>query len=211
MVPSEPVISVLVADDDADQRYLLERLLRGAEGVRHLVTSVPDGRSALAALRERVFDVALLDLSMPGLDGLEVLAAVAGDPVRPQVIFVSGFGTVATATQAMKLGAYDFVEKPVERERLLALVWKAWEAKKVQTQREHLEAVVSRDAGAAPLVTGDPRVRQALELVEKVAVSDVSVLVTGESGTGKELVAREVHRLSARSRSPLVALNCASV
>ncbi len=210
MAPSEPVISVLVADDDADQRVLLERLLRGAEGVRHLVTSVPDGRSALAALRERVFDVALLDLSMPGLDGLEVLAAVAGDPVRPQVIFVSGYGTVSTATRAMKLGAYDFVEKPVERERLLALVWKAWEAKRVQTKREHLEAVVSRGAGEVRIVTADARMREALSLV-KVAASDVSVLVTGESGTGKELIAREVHRLSGRHANPLVALNCASV
>ncbi len=211
MSSSEPVISVLVADDDADQRLLLERLLRGAEGVRHVVTSVPDGRSALAALRERVFDVALLDLSMPGLDGLEVLAAVAGDPVRPQVIFVSGFGTVATATQAMKLGAYDFVEKPVEPERLLALVWKAWEAKRIQVKQEHLGAVVSRDAAGVQIVTGDERMRQALALVEKVAASDVSVLVMGESGTGKELVAREVHRLSGRHENPLVALNCASV
>ncbi|MHB1192815.1 MAG: sigma-54-dependent transcriptional regulator [Longimicrobiales bacterium] len=211
MTSSEPVISVLVADDDADQRVLLERLLRAAEGVRHLVTTVPDGRSALAALRERVFDVALLDLSMPGLDGLEVLAAVAGDPVRPQVIFVSGYGTVATATRAMKLGAYDFVEKPVERERLLALVWKASEAKRVQAKREHLEAVVSRDAAGVHIVTADDRMMQALALVEKVAASDVSVLVMGESGTGKELVAREVHRLSGRHENPLVALNCASV
>ncbi|NJD20840.1 MAG: sigma-54-dependent Fis family transcriptional regulator [Gemmatimonadetes bacterium] len=211
MSSPEPVISVLVADDDADQRLLLERILRGAEGVRHVVTTVPDGTSALAALRERVFDVALLDLSMPGLDGLEVLAAVAGDPVRPQVVFVSGYGTVATATRAMKLGAYDFVEKPVERERLLALVWKAWEAQRGQAKRERLQAVVSRDAGGVCIVTDDARMREALGLVEKVAASNVSVLVMGESGTGKELIAREVHRLSGRHENALVALNCASV
>jgi DNA-binding NtrC family response regulator len=208
---SDPIITVLVADDDADQRLLLDRLLSGADGVRHLVTTVPDGRSALAALHEQVFDVALLDLSMPGLDGLEVLEAVAGDPTRPQVIFVSGHGTVATATRAMQLGAYDFVEKPVERDRLLTLVWKAAQARRVQAKSERFEAVVSRDAGGVRIITQDQRVRDVLTLVERVAPSDVSVLVTGESGTGKELIARELHRRSGRQHEPLVALNCAAV
>lgn len=211
MIPTERVISVLVADDDADQRHLMERLLRGAEGVRHQVTLVPDGRSALSALREQVFDVALLDLSMPGLDGLEVLEAVAGDPVRPQVIFVSGVGTIAAATRAMKLGAYDFVEKPVERDRLLALVWRAAEAQRFRAKSERLGAVVSRGSGGVRIISQDPRMCQALEMAGRVATSDVSVLVTGESGTGKELVARELHRLSGRHDEPLVALNCAAV
>jgi DNA-binding NtrC family response regulator len=204
-------ISVLVADDDEDQRVLVERILADADAAHHLVTSVPDGRTALRALREHVFDVALLDLSMPGLDGLEVLEAVGGDPTRPQVIFVSGRGTVATATRAMKLGAYDFVEKPVERERLLTLVWKAAMARRVLSKSERFEAVASRDASGVRIVTEDQRMEEALALVGRVAASDVSVLVSGESGTGKELIARELHRRSGRATEPLVALNCAAV
>jgi DNA-binding NtrC family response regulator len=206
-----PVISVLVADDDPGQRLLLERILEEADWASHQVTSVPDGRAALGALREKVFDVMLLDLSMPGLDGIEVLEAISDDPHRPQVIFVSGTGTVATATRAMKLGAYDFVEKPVRPERLIPLVWKAAEARQLISKSERLGAVVKRGAADPGIVTQDDRMLSALGMVAKVAASEVSVLIAGESGTGKELVAREVHRLSRRSEEPLVALNCAAV
>jgi len=209
--PSDTVISVLVADDDEDQRVLVERILKSADGVHHDLTTVPDGRSALAALRQQVFDVALLDLSMPGLDGLEVLEAIAGDPTRPQVVFVSGRGTVASATQAMKLGAYDFVEKPVDRDDLIGVVFRAARARKVLARTERFEAMVIRSADSVRIVTQDERMRAALELLARVAPSAVSVLVVGESGTGKELIARELHRLSGRQQEPLVALNCAAV
>jgi DNA-binding NtrC family response regulator len=207
----KPSITVLVADDDADQRALLESVLAKAEWAEHHVTSVPDGRTALGALREQVFDVALLDLTMPGLDGLEVLEAIGDDTNRPQVIFVSGTGTVATATRAMKLGAYDFLEKPIHPDRLVALVWKAAEARRLTSKSERLGAVVQRGASETEIVTNDARMRATLDMVAKVASSDVSVLVVGESGTGKELIANEVHRLSGRHSEPLVALNCAAV
>jgi DNA-binding NtrC family response regulator len=206
---TDRVISVLVADDDADQRILTQRILE--EAGEHAVTLVPDGREALRALREHVFDVAILDLSMPELDGLEVFEAIGEDPHRPQVIFLSGYGTVATATKAMKLGAYDFLEKPVDADRLVTLVWKAARAREMISKSERLEAVVRRGSADVSIVTQDRRMTEALELLATVASSDVSVLVQGESGTGKELIARELHRLSGRSEEPLVALNCAAV
>ena len=206
----ERVISVLVADDDEDQRVFSRSVLLDAAD-SHTVTVVADGRDALKALREEVFDVALLDLSMPGLDGLEVFEAIGEDPLRPQVVFVSGKGTVATATKAMKLGAFDFLEKPVDVDRLVSTVWKAARAREVIVRSERLDAAARRDAAEVSIITQDDAMRAALDLAARVAPSDVSVLVQGESGTGKELIAREIHRLSGRAGQPLVALNCAAV
>ncbi len=207
----DSTIHVLVADDETDQRLLTESILASSPMGRHEVTLATDGREALQALRETFFDVALLDLSMPGLDGLEVFQAIEGDPNRPQVIFVSGHGTVATATRAMKLGAYDFLEKPVDAERLTTIVWKAAEARRMVARSERFEAAARRNADHVQIITADNRMRDALELLARVAPSEVSVLVHGESGTGKELIARELHRLSGRAENPLVALNCAAV
>ncbi len=205
------VIRVLLADDDPDQLLLNESILREAGWAPTDIAKVPDGREALRALREEVFDVAVLDLSMPALDGLEVFEAIEGDPHRPQVIFLSGKGTVATATKAMKLGAYDFLEKPVDGDRLVALVWRAAQTHEAIGKGERLRAAAQRQASSVSIITQDKTLTDSLAMLARVAASDVSVLVHGESGTGKELIARELHRLSGRADAPLVALNCAAV
>ena len=210
LVP-ERAITLLHADDEQDQRSLVDAILRKASWAEYTLTSVADGRSALTALRGHPFDVALLDLSMPGLDGLEVLEALRDDPARPEIIFISGRGTVAAATQAMKLGAYDFLEKPVDPYRLRALVWKAAEVRRVRSRSERLQTVAGREVGSGDIVTQDQRLERLLDVIARVAISDASVLIIGESGTGKELIARRLHCLSQRSTEPLVALNCAAV
>jgi len=118
---------------------------------------------------------------------------------------------VATATRAMKLGAYDFVEKPVDGARLVALVWKAAQTQDALGRGERLRAAARREASTVSIITQDQALTESLAMLARVAVSDVSVLVHGESGTGKELIARELHRLSGRADAPLVALNCAAV
>ena len=168
---ADRVISVLVADDDEEQRILIEGILGETGWARHAVTTAVDGRDALRALREGVFDVALLDLSMPGLDGLEVFEAIGEDPHRPQVVFVTGHGTVKAATRAMKLGAYDFVEKPVDPDRLAAIVWKAAEAQAVISRSERFKEVATREASVGPIVTRDRGMQEVLDLVARVGLS----------------------------------------
>ena len=212
MLNSEPrVIRVLLADDDPDQLLLNESILREVGWAPVDIITVPDGREALRALREEAFDVAVLDLSMPALNGLEVFEAIEGDPHCPQVIFLSGRGTVASATRAMQLGAYDFMEKPVDADRLVSLVWRAAQTQEAIGKGERLRAAARREASSVSIITQDKALTDSLAMLARVAGSDVSVLVHGESGTGKELIARELHRLSGRADAPLVALNCAAV
>jgi DNA-binding NtrC family response regulator len=207
----EPPITVLVADDEEDQLTLIENLLIDAGWRREDIRLAPGGPQALRALREEVFDVAIFDLAMPGLDGLELFEAIGEDPHRPQVVFLSGYGTVETATRAMKLGAFDFLEKPVDPDRLVTTIHKAARTKAMIARSERLGAAAQRDMSDVSIVTQDEGMLKALELVKRVAASDASVLVQGESGTGKELIARELHRHSGREGGALVALNCAAV
>ncbi|KPJ75007.1 MAG: hypothetical protein AMS19_14535, partial [Gemmatimonas sp. SG8_23] len=183
-------ISVLVADDEEDQLALIKNVLVDAGWDRDDLTLSPGGPQALQALREGVYDVAIFDLSMPELDGLELMEAIGEDPHRPQVVFLSGYGTVETATRAMKLGAFDFLEKPVDRDRLITTILKAARVQAMIARSERLEAAARRDAAGVSIVTQDAGMQRALDLVERVAASDASVLVQGESGTGKELIAR---------------------
>jgi two-component system, NtrC family, response regulator AtoC len=200
-------IRVLLAEDEANLAQILGNFLSG-QG--HHVTTCGDGRAAIESLRTESFDVALLDIVMPDLDGLEVLRKLRDEADRPEVIIITGNGTIETAISAMKLGAYDYISKPYRMAEIDLLVRRAAEKRKLVRQNVLLETRLARVDESAEFLTRHEPLKATLALIQRVAKTDSPVLITGESGTGKELVARALHRLSERS-GPLVDVNCAAL
>jgi DNA-binding NtrC family response regulator len=201
-------IRVLVADDERNLRELVVRELarRG-----HQVEGVGDGQAALERLREGPYDVVVLDMRMPRKEGIDVLRELQHFPEQPQVIVMTGFQDVATAVEAMKLGAYDYLTKPTKIEELDILIRKA--AEKGQLLRDNV-ALRAHAPGAQPfddILTRSPRMQDVLRMVDRVAPTDSAVLVLGESGTGKELVARAIHERSPRADRPFVPIHCGAL
>jgi DNA-binding NtrC family response regulator len=201
-------IRVLVADDEINLRDLIVRELarRGLD-----TEGVGDGESALARLREGPYDVVVLDMKMPKKEGIEVLRELQDFPEHPQVIVMTGFQEVATAVEAMKLGAYDYLTKPTKIEELEVLVRKA--AEKGQLLRDNV-ALRAHAPGAGPfdgIVTRSPKMQEVLRIIDRVSPTESSVLLLGESGTGKELVARAIHERSTRAERPFVPIHCGAL
>ncbi|MGI8496964.1 MAG: sigma-54-dependent transcriptional regulator [Gemmatimonadaceae bacterium] len=201
-------IKVLIAEDEPHLGAILEKFLAQRN---YDVTTRTDGRAALDALRSESFDVALLDIVMPEMDGLEVLRQLQEESAPPEVIIITGNGTVETAISAMKLGAYDYLSKPYRMAEIDVLVRRAWEKRQLSRENALLQSRLERLDASPPVETRYAPMQAVLSLVERVARSDSAVLVHGESGTGKEVVARAIHRLSHRAHGPLVDLDCASL
>jgi DNA-binding NtrC family response regulator len=204
-----PARRVLVVEDRDSLRRMLAAAL-GGEGYE--VETAADGEAAIARLGAAAFDLVLTDLKLPGASGLEVLSAArAAQPATP-VVVLTGYGTVAAAVEAMKRGALDFLEKPVELEDLFRLAAAATGAGTPGAAGAGAaDAVCLAPPGAPPIVGRHPRLRAAARLLERVAPTESTVLLTGESGTGKELFARALHALSPRRNGPFVAVNCAAI
>ncbi|HEY6324754.1 MAG TPA: sigma-54 dependent transcriptional regulator [Thermoanaerobaculia bacterium] len=206
---------ILLVEDRDSLRRLLARALAD-DGYE--VAAASTGGDAVRLLGERPFDLVLTDLKLPDRSGLEVLAASRQAQPRVPVVVLTGYGSIGAAVEAMKLGAHDFLEKPLELPDLARLVAKAirgeggegGESAEAPATLESDDGVF-QPAGAPAIVGRHPRLRAALRLLERVAPTETTVLLTGESGTGKELFARALHALSARRRGPAVAVNCAAI
>ncbi len=211
MAASNNKQKILVADDEPSIAQGLSAIL-GDEG--YDVTIAADGQKALSDLESGSFGVALVDLNMPKADGLTILRALQAKNVPTECIIVTGQATIDSAVQAMREGAYDYIEKPLNAEklnRLKALIPKALEKYAIQLKNRELVSKLETLTHYAELTGQSEEMRYVYQIIDAVAPSNASVLILGESGTGKELVARAVHSKSDRAKGPFFALNCAAL
>ncbi|HDL89753.1 MAG TPA: sigma-54-dependent Fis family transcriptional regulator, partial [Thermodesulforhabdus norvegica] len=198
----------MVVDDDPGMLEVLELMLT-SRGYR--VVAEADGRRAIERVKSEKFDLAVMDIRMRPVDGLAVLKEVKRFSPDTVVIMISAYANAETAVEAMKAGAYDYLPKPFKVEEFMEIIEEALERRRLESSDQEREKHGEGILHFGLLVGESPAMQQVYRLIEKVAQIDSTVLIRGESGTGKELVARAIHRLSARASSPMVVVNCCGV
>ena len=201
--------TILVVDDEASIRRTLREILEYED---FEVEEAVDGEEALEAIREHSYDLVLLDVKMPKVDGMEVLESIAEEATDLPVVMISGHGTIETAVEATKLGAYDFVEKPPDLNRLLLTVRNALDHGQLEVENRRMRQTITEQSGDVPPIVGESEAIQEIkDTIDRVAPTEARVLISGENGTGKELVAKSIHHRSERADGPLVEVNCAAI
>ena len=196
---------ILVIDDEKSIRNTLKDILETEE---HEVVAAEDGPKGLELFAEGKFEVVLCDIKMPGMDGIEVLGKILEQPDDIPVIMISGHGDIEIAVDAIKKGAFDFLEKPLDLNRLLITIRHALERSDLITETRVLKRKIAK---AHDMIGEAPAIQKIKEMIDRVAITDARVLITGENGTGKELVARWLHEKSNRASAPFIEVNCAAI
>jgi DNA-binding NtrC family response regulator len=203
-----PKARILIVDDEESTRELFAELLQRWD---YEVDQTADGHGALKLAAETHPDVIISDLVMPKLDGLALVRALREEQPDTPVVIITGKGTIDAAVEAVREGVFDFVEKPLDPARLRVILQRALEKKETLHEMQVLRRRLGQVDSGVGLVGNSPPMRRAMELVEKVAPSKASVVITGQSGTGKEMVARAIHQLSPRRDKPFIAINCSAI
>ena len=201
------MIRILLIEDEEPIRRVLVRIL-SEEDAQYKITEVVDGKKGFHLLNKESFDLVLCDIKMPKMDGIEVLQKAKNSKINTPFIMLTGHGNVETAVEAMKLGAYDFISKPPDLNRLLTSVRHALENKSLRSENKKLKSKVAQKFKIIGL---SKPIIEMKEMISKVATTDARILITGENGTGKELVAHQLHRQSNRNSENFVEVNCAAI
>ena len=201
------MIRILIIEDEEPIRRVLVRIL-SEEDQEYEITEAVDGKKGFNLLEKETFNLVLCDIKMPNMDGIEVLQKANSKKISTPFIMLTGHGNVETAVDAMKLGAYDFISKPPDLNRLLTAVRHALENKSLRSENKKLKREVAQKF---KIIGESKAVKQMREMISKVAITDARILITGENGTGKELVAHQLHQQSNRSSNNFIEVNCAAI
>ena len=201
------MIKILIIEDEEPIRRVLTRIIN-EESDQYKVTEAENGSHGLALIEQNSFDLVLCDIKMPKMDGNEVLEKSKSLKPGLPFIMLTGHGNIETAVESMKLGAYDFISKPPDLNRLLTAMRHALENKSLRTENQKLKRKVAKKYS---IIGESPAIVEIKNMIEKVAQTEARVLITGGNGTGKELVAHQLHQQSDRSKAPFVEVNCAAI
>lgn len=198
---------ILIVEDESSIRNVLVNII-SEESAQYEVHAAEDAMRALELLKEHDFDLMLSDIKMPGMDGIELLERAVVLQPECTVVMISGHGDIETAVDSIKKGAYDYISKPPDLNRLLNTVRNALDKSQLVVENKRLKKKISRKY---TMIGESPAIQQITEMIDRVAPSDARVLITGRNGTGKELVAHQIHERSARSGKPFIEVNCAAI
>lgn len=198
---------ILLVDDEASIRMALKEIL---EYESHTVIESPDAQAALKAVGQETFDLIISDIKMPKMDGLEFLSKVKEMGVESPVVMITGHGTIDTAVESIKKGAFDFIQKPLDLNRVLVTVRNATQSAQMVRETKSLKKKVARIVGTQ-IIGNSKGIQEVISMVDTVAPTEARVLILGPNGAGKELIARQLHEKSNRAQGPFVEVNCAAI